>query len=159
MRKLLSYSLVLFLSLTFFGCGADGSLDEALLDEYVDRFQEEVMPTKEEFKEMAEKQIAKLPDDEKAEAREELQNALDNWPTDADIDKMVDEAIAEMPDSKEIDKALSEISEEGGVFGRMISGAIRGAIKDAPSPDEVNKLLDESLDEVGKTVDSLRKAN
>lgn len=157
MRKLITLSLMLFLALTFVACGADGQLDEALLDEYVDRFQEEVMPTKEEFKKMAEKQIANLPEDEQAEARRDLAEALAKWPSDADIDRMVDQAIEDMPSSEELDKALSEISEEGGIFGRMVSGAIRGAIDKAPTPDEVNKLLDKTMDEVSHAVDSLRK--
>lgn len=157
MRKFLTFSLLLLLSVTFFSCGADGELDEALLDEYVDRFKDEVMPTKEEFKRMAEKQIANLPADEQADARKDLQEALDNWPSDAQIDEMVDKAVNDLPDREKIDEALSEISEEGGIFGRMISGAIRGAIKEAPSADEVNKMVDESLNEVSKQVDSLRR--
>lgn len=159
MRKLITFSLMLFLALTFTACGADGELDEALLNDYVDRFQEEVMPTKEEFKRLAEKQIANLPEDEQADARRELEETLAKWPTDEDFDEMVDKAMEEMPNKEELDKALSEISEEGGILGRMISGAVRGAIKDAPTPDEVNGLVDETLDEVSKQVDSLRKAN
>lgn len=150
MRKLITFSLLLVLSLSLFRCGADGELDEALVRDYAERFQEEVLPTKEEFRRLAEKQIANLPADEQAEARKELEETLAKWPTDAEIDEAIDKAIDEMPTQEELDKALSEISEEGGILGRMISGAVRGAIKDAPTPEEVNKMVDEALEEARK---------
>jgi len=159
MRKLLTLTTMLFLALTFVACGADGELDEALLNDYVDRFQEEVMPTKEEFKRIAEKQIANLPEDEQADARRDLEKALAEWPTDEDFDEMVDKIKEDLPSGRELDEALSEISEEGGIFGRMISGAVRGAVENAPSPEEVNSAVDKTMDEVSKQVDSLRKAN
>lgn len=157
MRKLLAFTTMFLIALTFVACGADGELDEALLNDYVDRFQEEVMPTKEEFRRMAEKQIANLPEDERADARRDLEEALAKWPTDEDFDEMVHQIKEDLPSAEELDEALSEISEEGGIFGRMISGAVRGAIKDAPTPEEVNSILDETMDEVSKQVDSLRR--
>ncbi|MEM9929733.1 MAG: hypothetical protein AAF840_07945 [Bacteroidota bacterium] len=156
MQNFLTLLSFLALALLFNACGADGNLDPDRLKGYVDRFQEEVLPTKEEFREMAEKQIARLPLDEQAEAREALAETLANWPTDEDFDKLVDEAVEGMPTKAEWEEAMNQLSKEM-PGGSKLREALDEALEQLPEGEELNKMVDESLDEMEKAVDETKK--
>lgn len=157
MRQVLFYLVTCFLPLIFTSCGADGNLDADLIKGYVDQFQEEVMPTKEEFREMAEKQIARLPADEQAEARKSLAETLANWPTDDQLDAMVDEAVAEMPTRAEFDEAMNELAKEV-PGGSSLEKAIKEAMDQVPEGSALNKAVEESLQEMSESAKEARKA-
>ena len=155
MRPLFALLPFLLFALTFTSCGADGNLDAALVQEYAERFQQEVLPTKEEFKALAEAQIAMMPADERAEARKQLEETLADWPTDGEISNAISEAVNELPTRNEINEALKELDEAPG--GSMIGKMIRGAMNEAPSADEVNGLVEEGLNEMSDDIKELRK--
>lgn len=158
MRSILNLFPLLLLALTFTSCGADGNLDAALVQEYAERFQQEVLPTKEEFKTLAEAQIAMMPPGERAEARKQLAETLAEWPTDGEITDAISEAVNDLPTRAEINEALEEMDEAPG--GSIISNMIRGALNESPSANEVNDLVEQGLDEMEKDVKELRaKAN
>lgn len=157
MRKLLTLSFPIFLTLLFTGCGADGNLDASLIKGYVDQFQEEIMPTKEEFRALAEKQIARLPADEQAEARKALAETLANWPTDEQLDAMVDEVVSEMPTKAEFDQALDELEREM-PGGGSLRNAIEEAVGQIPQGSELNKAVEKSLQEMEAAAKETRKA-
>lgn len=157
MRNLLSILFFTVISLFFTACGADGNLDADLIKGYVDQFQEEIMPTKEEFQEMAEKQIARLPADEQAEAREALAETLANWPTNEQLDSLVDGAVAEMPTRAEFDKAMDELAKEV-PGGGSLQKAIKEAMDEIPEGEELNKAVEKSLEELEESAKETRKA-
>ncbi len=157
MRNLFTIFFLLIVAYSFTACGADGNLDPDRLKGYVDRFQEEVLPTKEEFRELAEKQIARLPAAEQAEARAALAETLANWPTAEEFDALVDEATAEMPTKAEWDQALNELRKEV-PGGSELSKALNEALNQLPEGDDLNKLVDESLDGMEKAAAETRKA-
>ncbi len=158
MRSIFNLLPFLFFALVFTSCGADGNLDASLVQEYAERFQQEVLPTKEEFKKLAEAQIAMMPADERAEARKQLEETLAEWPTDGEISDAISEAVNDLPTRNEINEALQEMDEAPG--GSIISNMIRGALNEAPSADEVNGLVEEGLNEMSDEVKELReKAN
>lgn len=154
MRSLFNLFPLLLLALTFTSCGADGNLDAGLVQEYAERFQKEILPTKEEFKKLAEAQIAMLPANERAEARKNLEETLAEWPTDGEITDAISEAVNDLPSRSEINDALNELDEAPG--GSMISKMIRGAMNEAPSAEEVNGLVEKGLDEMEADVNELR---
>jgi hypothetical protein len=154
MRSLLNLFPLFLLALTFTSCGADGNLDAGLVQEYAERFQQEILPTKAEFKKLAEAQIAMMPADERAEARKTLEETLADWPTDGEITDAISEAVNELPSRSEINDALNELDEAPG--GSMISKMIRGAMNEAPSAEEVNGLVEKGLDEMEADVNELR---
>lgn len=158
MRKLLTYSLLLLLSVSFVSCGADGQFDEALFREFAEEFQQEILPTKDEFRRMAEAKIAEMPAEDQAQARTDLAEALAKWPSDAEIDKMVDEAVAKMPSRAEIDQALNQLGEEV-PGGKTLRNLIENAIEDdMPSGEVVNKTVRETMNELKRQIDSLERA-
>jgi hypothetical protein len=157
MRNLLSFFLIAMISLFFTACGADGNLDAELIKGYVDQFQEEVMPTKEEFRQMAEKQIARLPADEQAEAYEALAETLANWPTNEQLDSLVDGAVSEMPTRAEFDEAMDELAKEA-PGGGSLRKAIEEAMDEIPEGEELNKAVEKSLEELEKSAKETREA-
>lgn len=157
MRNILSVFTFALIAIVFSACGADGNLDADLIKGYVDQFQEEVMPTKEEFRQMAETQIARLPVDEQAEAREALAETLANWPTDEQLDSLVDGAVAEMPTRAEFDKAMEELADEV-PGGGSLQKAIEEALDEIPEGEELNKAVEKSLEEMEKSAKETRKA-
>ncbi|TXF87675.1 hypothetical protein FUA23_17850 [Neolewinella aurantiaca] len=154
MRSLLNLIPLLLLTLAFTSCGADGNIDAALVQEYAERFQKEVLPTKEEFKKIAEEQIVRMPAEEQAEARKSLEETLAEWPTDGEITEAISEAVNDLPSRSEINEALRELDEAPG--GSMISKMIRGAMDEAPSGSKVNGLVEKSLDEMEAQADEIR---
>lgn len=157
MRSILNLLPLLLLTLIFTSCGADGNFDAGLVQEYAERFQQEVLPTKEEFKQLAEAQIAMMPAAEQAEARQELAKLMDEWPTDGEISDAITEAVNELPTRNEINDALNEMDDAPGAS--MISKMIRGALNEAPSADEVNDLVEKGLDEMETEVQEIRERN
>ncbi len=156
MRKLCSYALMLMLSFTFCACGADGEIDEALVRDFARQFQEEVLPTKEEFRKMAEAKIAEMPQEDRAQAYEDLEEALAKWPTDEKIDEMVDKAIADMPTRAEIDEALNQLGEDV-PGGKTLKNIIENAMDEKlPEGEEVNKLIRESMGKLKEAIDSVK---
>ncbi|MFK8165233.1 MAG: hypothetical protein AB8H12_22495 [Lewinella sp.] len=157
MRNFVPLILFTFCSLFFTACGADGNLDADLIKGYVDQFQEEIMPTKEEFRQMAEKQIARLPADEQAEAREALAETLANWPTNEQLDSLVDGAVSEMPTRAEFDEAMSKLSKEI-PGGSELQKSIEEAMDQIPEGEELNKAVEKSLEELEKSAKETREA-
>ncbi|MEM6769746.1 MAG: hypothetical protein AAF597_04090 [Bacteroidota bacterium] len=156
MRKLLSFALLLMLSLTFIACGADGELDEALVRDFARQFQEEVLPTKEEFRKMAESQIEKMPEEDRAQAYKDLEEALAKWPTEENIDEMVDEAIADLPTRAEIDEALNQLGEEV-PGGKTLRNLIENAMDEKlPEGEEMNQLIREGMGKLKEALDSVQ---
>lgn len=155
MRSLLTLLPFLLFTLAFTSCGADGNIDSGLVQEYAERFQQEILPTKEEFKKLAEAQIAMMPADERAEARKQLEQTLAEWPTDDEITSAISEAVNDLPTRAEINEALKEMDEAPG--GSIISNMIRGALKEAPSADEVNGLVEKGMEDMEADVKKLRK--
>lgn len=161
MRKLLTGTLIFLMSLTFVACGADGNIDEALLRDFVDEFQEEVLPTKEEFKRMAEAKIAEMPADDQPQARKDLADALAKWPTNEEIDAMVDDAVSKLPSRTEIDEALDQLDKIGDDVpgGKTLRNLIENAIEnDLPSGAAVNELVQETMDDLKVKLDSMERA-
>lgn len=156
MRNFLTLFSLLVLAFFVTACGADGNLDPDRLKGYVDRFQEEVLPTKEEFRKMAEQQIARLPMDEQAEAREALAETLANWPTEEEFDALVDEVVEEMPTKAAWDEAMDQLSEEM-PGGNQLRKALDEALEQIPEGAELNKLVDESLDDMEKAAEETRQ--
>jgi len=150
MRKLLTYAIFSLLAISFTSCGADGLLDADTVKGFVDKIQDEVLPTKEEYKEMMEKQIAKLPEEDQAEARKDLAETLANWPTDEEIDAMIDSAVAEMPTRAEFDEAIDEIPLS------KVRDAIREAADKLPEGEELNKMVEDGIEEMKGKVDSIK---
>ncbi len=157
MRNLLTIITLLLVALLFTACGADGNLDPDRLKGYVDRFQEEVLPTKEEFRELAEKQIARLPAAEQAEARQALAETLANWPTDEDFDTMIDEVTAEMPTQAEWKEAMDQLSKEM-PGGSQLRQSLDEALDQIPEGTELNNLVEKSLNDLEKASEETRKA-
>ena len=149
---------LLLLVLNFTSCGADGNFDAGLVQDYAERFQKEILPTKAEFRQLAEAQIALMPPAERAEARQQLEEVLAEWPTDGEITDAIADAVNELPTRSEIDEALREMDEAPG--GSIISNMIRGAMNEAPEAREVNDLVEQGLDEMENEVKEIRaKAN
>ena len=157
MRNLLPLLFLAVVSLFFTACGADGNLDADLIRGYVDQFQEEIMPTKEEFRQMAENQIDRLPADEQAEAREALAETLANWPTNEQLDSLVDGAVSEMPTRAEFDKAMDELANEV-PGGGSLQKAIEEALDEIPEGEELNKAVEKGLEEMEKSAKETREA-
>lgn len=156
MRKLITYSLILMLSFTFVACGADGNLDEALIRDFVEEFQDEVLPTKEEFRKIAEMKIEEMPEEDKAQARTDLEEALAKWPTDEEIDEMVDGVMKDLPSRTEIDEALDKLGDDV-PGGKTLRNLIENAIDDKlPQGEEVNELVRESMGKMKEAVDSMK---
>ncbi|WP_020567350.1 hypothetical protein [Neolewinella persica] len=157
MRNFFSVFLLIATSILFTSCGADGNLNAELIKGYVDQFQEEIMPTKEEFRQMAEQQIARMPAGEQAEAREALAETLANWPTSEQLDSLVDGAVSEMPTRAEFDKAMDELAREM-PGGGSLQKAIEEAMDEIPQGEELNKAVEKSLEEMEKSAKETRKA-
>jgi hypothetical protein len=157
MRNIFSLLILALITVAFTACGADGNLDADLIKGYVDQFQEEVMPTKDEFRQMAEDQIARLPSDEQAEARKALAETLANWPTNEQLDSLVDGAVSEMPTRAEFDKAMDELSKEV-PGGSSLQNAIEDAMDQIPQGEELNKAVEKSLEELEKSAKETREA-
>ncbi|MEL7162961.1 MAG: hypothetical protein AAFN92_19535 [Bacteroidota bacterium] len=150
MRNLLTFLLLLLLLICTTACGPDGAFDADTVKGFVDKLQEEVLPTKEEYREMMEKQIAKMPVEEQAKAREDLAETLANWPTDAEIDAMIDSAVADMPTRAEIDEAIDEIPLS------KIQDALREAADKLPEGEELNRMVEEGIEEMKGKMDSVK---
>ena len=156
MRKLLSFALLLMLSLTFVACGADGEIDEALVRDFARQFQEEVLPTKEEFRKMAEAKIAEMPQEDKAQAYKDLEEALAKWPTEEKVDEMVDKAMADMPTRAEIDEALNQLGKEV-PGGKTLRNLIENAMDEKlPEGEEINELVREGMGKLKEAIDSVK---
>jgi hypothetical protein len=147
MRHLLSFSLLLFLSLSFSAC----ELDAETVKGYVDRLQEDVLPTKEEFRKMAEREIAKLPEEERALALQDLEETIANWPTNEEIDRMIDSTVSQMPSKAEFEKALDEST-----GSTSLRDAFKKALDEMPEGEELNKLINGGIDQMKESMDSVR---
>lgn len=156
MRKLLSFALLLMLSLTFVACGADGEINEALVRDFARQFQEEVLPSKEEFRKMAEAKIADMPQEDRAQAYKDLEEALAKWPTDEKIDEMVDKAMADMPTRAEIDEALNQLGEEV-PGGKTLRNLIENTMDEKlPEGEELNNMIREGMGKLKEAIDSVQ---
>lgn len=157
MRILTQLCTLLLLAAVTFACGADGELDENLLRDYAKTFQEEVMPTKEEFRKMSEEQIAKLPADEQAEARADLEKALAEWPTDEDFDNAINEIVENAPSRAEIDEALGELKNQFREDGELSEAfrELRGQLADDGELGQAMDDLAAKLSEGGEFDEAL----
>lgn len=131
-------------------CGADGLLDSDTVKGFVDKIQDEVLPTKEEYRELMENQIAKLPEEDRAEALKEMEETLANWPTDEEIDAMIDSAVSEMPTRAEIDEAIDQVPLS------KVRDALREAADKLPEGEEVNRLVEKGIEELKESADSVK---
>ncbi|MEO0732602.1 MAG: hypothetical protein AAFZ52_07195 [Bacteroidota bacterium] len=150
MRNLLTLLALLSLLFAFTACGPDGAFDANTVKGFVDKLQEEVLPTKEEYRELMEKQIAKMPAAEQAEARKDLEETLANWPTDEQIDAMIDSAVADMPTREQIEEAIDDIPLS------KLQDALRQAADQLPEGEELNRLVEEGIEEMKGKMDSVR---
>lgn len=125
-------------------------LDSDTVKGFVDKIQEEVLPTKEEYREMMENQIAKLPEEDRAEALKDLEETLANWPTDEEIDAMIDSAVAEMPTREEIDQAIDQVPLS------KAREALREAVDKLPEGEELNKMVEKGIEELKESADSVK---
>lgn len=154
MKKTFPLFLLLLLSIILAACTADGEVDTDAMKGFADRIQQEVMPTKEEFRQMAEKHIAALPVDEQAEARRDLRKALDEWPTEEELDRKIDEAIEEFAkealNRAEVEKLILEASDE-----LPNKEQLKSLIDKLPEGEELDAKINEGMSKFFEAMDSI----
>lgn len=154
MRTIFAYSLLLLISLILASCTADGEVDADAMKSLADRIQQEVLPTKEEFRRMAEKRIAALPADERGKARRDLAKAMDEWPTAAELEREINEAIDEFaeeaPDRAEIEQLVREATKE-----LPSKQELKTLIDKLPEGDDLDQKINEGMSKFFEVMDSI----
>ena len=134
-------------------CTADGLVDADRLKDISDRLQER-LPSKTEFERMAEDHIATLPADEQVQARIDLAKALSEWPTEAELDRKLDEAIDEFaehaPSRAEVEDALGEVSNQ-----LPTKDELRDLLEEMPEDDQLKEGLNKGLSQFFEALDSV----
>jgi len=162
MRKLLTLITILLLTitsaLTFTSCTTDGLVDSDAIKNVARKMQKK-MPTKEEFRKIAEERIAEMPADKQDEARRELEETLADWPTDEEIsdaiNKAIDDFAAEAPTKAEVEEALEGFAKEIPSKKEM-KDAVNGIIKEMPEGDELGSMLKKGLNTLVEALDSVK---
>ena len=156
MKNFVTLLILFLLAVVISACTPDGEVDGEAIKGYFEKAIAE-MPTKEDFKAQAEERIAKLPADEQAEARQELQKALDEWPTEeevakmkAEYDKAIDEFAAEAPNAEEARAMIKEAAEQ-----LPSKEELHRAVDQLPDNDEMKNLIDQGLNSFFSQMDSL----
>lgn len=162
MRKLFALFTVLLVAFTsaftFTSCTSDGLVDSDAMKNFARKLEQKV-PTKDEFRNIAEKRIDQMPADEQPKARQELEKTLADWPTDTEISEAIDNAIDEFtekaPSKADVEDALDKFAKEMPSKAEM-KDAVDGIINKIPEGDELGSILKKGLNEFVEALDSIK---
>ena len=156
MKNFITLLLLCLAAYATTACTADGEVDAEALKGVFNQIKED-LPTKEEFRRDAEARIAELPRDERAAARADMEEALAEWPTNAEledweakINESLENFARNAPTAEETKAIVRDAAEQ-----LPTKEELHRAVDKLPENDELKELIDNGLDQFFGKMDSL----